>query len=88
MKITGTRFFLIETPREPGSISEHVMIRIDTDAGVSGWGELSELAHGHPMNFPDFEVMAEEANRRIAGADLWMGNAVVDVGGAQVDLNR
>lgn len=69
MKITGTRFFLIETPRETGSISEHVMIRIDTDAGVSGWGELSDLAHGHPMNFPDFEVMEEEANRRIAGAD-------------------
>ena len=45
------------------------MIRIDTDAGVSGWGELSDLAHGHPMNFPDFEVVAELASRRIAGAD-------------------
>ena len=26
MKITGTKFFLIETPRETGSISEHVMV--------------------------------------------------------------
>ena len=38
MKITGTKFFLVETPRETGAISEHVLIRIDTDEGVSGWG--------------------------------------------------
>ena len=69
MKITGTRFFLIETPRETGAISEHVMIRIDTDEGVCGWGELSDLAHGHPMNFPDFKLIEVEASRRLAGAD-------------------
>ncbi|MFC1526364.1 mandelate racemase/muconate lactonizing enzyme family protein [Candidatus Latescibacterota bacterium] len=69
MKITGTRFFMVETPRETGSISEHVMIRIDTDEGVQGWGEVSDLAHGHPMNFPDFSLLEEEANRRLAGAD-------------------
>lgn len=69
MKITGTRFFLVETPRETGSISEHLMIRIDTDEGVSGWGELSDLAHDHPMNFPNFALLEEEAGRRLAGAD-------------------
>ena len=69
MKITGTRFFMVETPRETGAISEHVMIRIDTDEDLSGWGELSDLAHQHPMNFPDFQLLEEEANRRIAGAD-------------------
>jgi len=69
MKITGTRFFMVETPRETGAISEHVMVRIDTDEGLSGWGERSDLAHQHPMNFPDFQLLEEEANRRIAGAD-------------------
>ena len=69
MKITGTKFFLIETPRETGSISEHVMVRIDTDEGATGWGELSDLAHGHPIHFPNFELLEQEANRRIAGAD-------------------
>ena len=29
MRITGTKFFLVETPRETGAISEHVLIRID-----------------------------------------------------------
>lgn len=69
MKITGTRFFMVETPRETGAISEHVLVRIDTDEGVSGWGELSDLAHQHPMHFPNFELLEEEANRRIQGAD-------------------
>lgn len=69
MKITGTKFFLVETPRETGAISEHVLIRIDTDEGVSGWGELSDLGHGHPIDFPDFDLIEQEANRRIAGAD-------------------
>ena len=69
MKISGTKFFMVETPRETGAISEHVMIRIDTDEGVTGWGEVSDLAHMHPMNFPDFGLLEEEANRRIKGAD-------------------
>ena len=69
MKISGTKFFMVETPRETGAISEHVMIRIDTDEGVTGWGEVSDLAHMHPMNFPDFELLEEEASRRIKGAD-------------------
>lgn len=69
MKITETKFFMVETPRETGAISEHVLIRIDTDEGVSGWGELSDLAHQHPMTFPNFELLEQEANRRIAGAD-------------------
>ena len=69
MRITGTKFFLVETPRETGAISEHVLIRIDTDEGVSGWGELSDLGHMHPIDFPDFDLIEEEANRRIAGAD-------------------
>jgi muconate cycloisomerase len=45
------------------------MIRIDTDEGVTGWGEISDLGHGHPIDFPNFELIEEEANRRIAGAD-------------------
>jgi muconate cycloisomerase len=69
MKITRTAFFLVETPRETGAISEHLLVRVDTDGGPSGWGEWSDLAHGHPANFPNFPLLEEEATRRIAGAD-------------------
>ena len=69
MKIAGTKFFLVETPRETGAISEHLLVRIDTDEGVTGWGELSDLSHGHPASFPNFPALEEEANHRIAGAD-------------------
>ena len=82
MKITGCKFFLIETPRETGAISEHLMIRIDTDEGVSGWGEWSDLAHSHPAEFPNFDLVEEEANHRIAGADpLNIGETMERLGG-------
>jgi L-alanine-DL-glutamate epimerase-like enolase superfamily enzyme len=44
VRITGTRFHLVETPRETGAISEHLLVRVDTDEGLSGWGEWSDLA--------------------------------------------
>ena len=70
MQITGCKFFLIETQRETGAISEHLMVRIDTDAGLSGWGEWSDLSHIHPgADFPHFDQLEEEANFRIKGAD-------------------
>ena len=46
------------------------MVRIDTDAGLSGWGEWSDLSHIHPgADFPHFDQLEEEANFRIKGAD-------------------
>ena len=82
MKITGCKFYLVETPRETGAISEHLMIRIDTDEGIIGWGERSDLAHSHPAEFPNFDVVEEEANHRIAGADpLNIGETMERLGG-------
>ena len=57
MKITGCKFYLVETPRETGAISGHLMIRIDTDEGIIGWGERSDLAHSHPAEFPNFDLV-------------------------------
>ena len=82
MKITGCKFYLVETPRETGAISEHLMIRIDTDEGIIGWGERSDLAHSHPAEFPNFDLVEEEANHRIAGADpLNIGETMERLGG-------
>ena len=79
MKITGCKFFLIETQRETGAISEHLMVRIDTDAGVSGWGEWSDLSHIHPgADFPHFDQLEEEANFRIKGSDPLNISATMD----------
>lgn len=69
MKITGCKFFFVETPRENDVYSEHLLIRVDTNEGISGWGELSDMHHIHPADFPSLELMEEEANLRIEGCD-------------------
>jgi muconate cycloisomerase len=69
VKITGCKFFYVEVPRETGAMSEHLLVRVDTDGGVSGWGELSDMHHIHPADFPPLDVMEEEANFRIDGCD-------------------
>ena len=82
MHVTGCKFFLIETYRETGAISEHLMVRVDTDSGHTGWGEWSDLSHIHPgSDFPNFGQLEEEANHRIAGADP------LDVSGAMDRLD-
>ncbi len=79
MKITGCKFFLIETYRETGAISEHLLIRVDTDSGHTGWGEWSDLSHIHPgADFPNFGQLEEEANHRLKGADPLNISATMD----------
>ena len=78
MKITGCRFFHVEAPRETGAISEHVMIRVDTSEGISGWGELSDMHHQHPALVPSMALLEEEANYRIDGADPYQIRNTLD----------
>ncbi len=78
MKLTGCRFFPVETTRETGLYSEHLLVRIDTDGGVSGWGELSDMHHIHPVDFPSIPLMEEEANLRIDGCDPFQMSAVLE----------
>lgn len=78
MRITGCKFFPVEVPRETGAISEHVLIRVDTSEGISGWGELSDMHHQHPALVPSMTVLEEEANYRIEGADPLQIRSVLD----------
>ena len=78
MKITGCRFYHVETARETGAVSEHLLVRVDTDGGVSGWGELSDMHHIHPAEFPSIAVMEEEANLRIDGCDPFQMGAALE----------
>lgn len=82
MKITGCRFYHVETARETGAISEHLLVRVDTDGGVSGWGELSDMHHIHPAEFPSIAIMEEEANVRIEGCDPFAMGATLERLGA------
>jgi L-alanine-DL-glutamate epimerase-like enolase superfamily enzyme len=68
MKITGAKFFPVATPRETGLVSLHLLIRIDTDAGISGWGERSDFAQAPLADLPEYVYREEEASHRIAGA--------------------
>jgi L-alanine-DL-glutamate epimerase-like enolase superfamily enzyme len=62
-------------------MSEHLLVRVDTDGGVSGWGELSDMHHIHPADFPDIKLMEEEANYRIEGCDPFkMGETTARLG--------
>ena len=78
MKITGCRFYHVETARETGAVSEHLLVRVDTSGGVSGWGELSDMHHIHPAEFPSVAIMEEEANVRIEGCDPFQMGATLE----------
>jgi L-alanine-DL-glutamate epimerase-like enolase superfamily enzyme len=78
MRITGCRFYHVETTRETGAVSEHLLVRVDTTDGVSGWGELSDMHHIHPVEFPSIAVMEEEANLRIEGCDPFQMGATLE----------
>ncbi|MFC1526154.1 enolase C-terminal domain-like protein [Candidatus Latescibacterota bacterium] len=69
MKITQTEFYPIATPRETGAVSLHLLIRVDTDEGISGWGERSDFASAPLAELPEWAGMAAEATRRIHGTD-------------------
>ena len=45
MKITRLQLHPVRVTRETGVANEHVIVSIETDDGVAGWGEMSDLSH-------------------------------------------
>jgi galactarate dehydratase (D-threo-forming) len=45
MRIVGVRLHPVRIARETGVENEHVIVAIETDDGVTGWGEMSDLSH-------------------------------------------
>jgi muconate cycloisomerase len=69
MKITEIELFPVQTPREMGSITPHIIVRILTDEGVTGIGEMSDLDHLSEM--PDVEAMSQSLNADLGGVDVY-----------------
>lgn len=45
MKISQVEFYPVRVERDTGVANEHVIVLIETDDGVRGWGEMSDLSH-------------------------------------------
>ena len=69
MKITRVELFPVQTPRETGSISPHIIVKMYTDRGIMGIGEMSDL--GHLSTLPDVSQLESELNAEIQGVQIW-----------------
>ena len=54
--------------RETGFANEHVIVRLETDDGALGWGEMSDLSH-LPMYRFDLEQLAVSLREVVLGLD-------------------
>src|SRR3546814_8458030 len=43
IRVTAIRLHTVQTRRRTGAISSHILIELDTDAGITGVGEISDL---------------------------------------------
>ncbi len=55
MKITSLKLTPVHTPRQSGAISQHVILELFTDEGLTGLGEMSDIADVRVM--PDLEAL-------------------------------
>ncbi|MBN1867040.1 muconate cycloisomerase [Candidatus Sumerlaeota bacterium] len=68
MKIDRIRLFPVATPRQTGVANQHVIVRVETDSGDVGWGEMSDLSH-LPMYQFDLPELERALNALLGGAD-------------------
>jgi L-alanine-DL-glutamate epimerase-like enolase superfamily enzyme len=68
MKITGVVLTPIRTKRRTGAISVHVIVRLTTDEGLVGLGELSDL-DCYRMHLPDLEALQTALETVVVGRD-------------------
>ncbi len=68
MKIARVRLHPIRVARETGVANEHVIVEIETDTGVPGWGEMSDLSHLplYQFDLPQLEAALSDI---LVGAD-------------------
>jgi len=68
MKITGVKLYPIKTRRDMlDVVSRHVIMRISTDEGIVGLGEISDVGHTEMM--PDLEDFASNLTALLEGRD-------------------
>src|SRR6476661_4211980 len=68
MKLTRLELYPIIVARETGFANEHVIVRLETDDGAVGWGEMSDLSH-LPLYRFDVEHLAASLRDVVVGLD-------------------
>lgn len=71
--ITAVRLTPVNVARTTGLVCGHVIVEIDTDAGITGLGEMSDLQH-LPRFHPDVEDLARTLTSMLVGVDIWAAN--------------
>lgn len=67
MIITDVKLFPIRTPREIGTFSQHVIVKIHTDDGVAGIGEMSDIRDTSAV--PDIQDLERQLTQQLKGTD-------------------
>ena len=68
MKIQRLKLYPVTTPRETGVTNQHVIVRLEADEGLVGWGEMSDLSH-LPMHQFDLPKLERVLNGLLGGKD-------------------
>jgi L-alanine-DL-glutamate epimerase-like enolase superfamily enzyme len=68
MKITDIQLDVVRIPRQTGFVCEHGIIRIMTDEGITGIGEMSDFSH-LPKYALDVNDLAATLRRQLVGRD-------------------
>jgi galactarate dehydratase (D-threo-forming) len=67
MRICAVELIPVHTPRETGAISQHVVVRLRTDEGPEGLGEVSDITDLRVT--PDLEDLQRTVASLLVGAD-------------------
>ena len=68
MRIDRVRLHPVRITRETGVANDHVIVAIETDDGVVGWGEMSDLSH-LPLYQFDLAQLQSALTEILVGAD-------------------
>lgn len=76
--IQKVRLSTVNTPRREGPVCGHVIVEVDTDVGITGLGEMSDLQHLPRFHFdiPELERTLDEI---LVGRPVWQINATTQL---------
>src|SRR4051812_27637753 len=68
MRIARLQLHPVRVARDTGVANDHVIVEIETDGGVTGWGEMSDLSH-LPLYQFDLVQLQSALSEILVGAD-------------------
>jgi len=68
MKIANLQLFPVTVTRETGATNLHILVRLEAEGGLVGWGEMSDQSH-LPMAQFDLTELAHDLNSLLRGQE-------------------